>query len=120
MKFFAVLALAPLALAVALPEPVEERALPPGHPILGADDFPANYTFDADVWPEGFKAPTETITALPAGYSLGPEAVYGPDGKPVTEFPEAAIKSVQLNGASHAAASSALALVAAALGIALF
>ncbi|KZV88493.1 hypothetical protein EXIGLDRAFT_678894 [Exidia glandulosa HHB12029] len=124
MKFSALvaaLAIAPLALAVALPEPVDERALPEGHPILGAEDFPANYTFGPDVWPEGFTAPTQTITALPAGYSLGPEAVYGPDGKPITAFPEAALASVTADSSAvHLGVSSLLAVGAAALGLALF
>ena len=43
---------------------VVERALPPGHPVIGNEALPdTNYTVRADIWPSGFAAPTVPITA---------------------------------------------------------
>lgn len=111
MKFASTIALlACVASAAAAAVNVEKKALPIGHPIIdGSFITQYNYTLRSDVYPSGFQIPTETLTNIPSGYSIGPTAVWGPDGAVVTAFPSEAIAQVIApQGSTTPGASSSL------------
>ncbi|KAI0762914.1 hypothetical protein C8Q74DRAFT_1220722 [Fomes fomentarius] len=100
-----VLALAGVSLAAPSPEPepitafLEERALPSGHPVidnsfLSENGLATGYTIKTNIYPSGFSAPTEALTALPSGYSVAYNGVFDPAGSTVSFFPSSVLQSV--------------------------
>ncbi|RPD82628.1 hypothetical protein L226DRAFT_528773 [Lentinus tigrinus ALCF2SS1-7] len=99
------LALAGLSFAVPAPDPqpitafLSERALPSGHPVidnsfLSENGLATGYTIKTNIYPSGFSAPTEPITALPSGYSVAWNGVFDPEGSTVSFFPSSVLESV--------------------------
>ncbi|CAG7853263.1 SubName: Full=Uncharacterized protein {ECO:0000313/EMBL:CCA71956.1} [Serendipita indica DSM 11827] len=101
--------LACIAAVSSTPLEMKKKALPPGHPIIN-DGFITqyNYTLNNNVYPTGFQIPTEVLTNIPHGYSIGPTAVWGPDGAVVTAFPSEVLASVAVQETTSIASPTSL------------
>ncbi|KAF8918087.1 hypothetical protein CPB85DRAFT_1282462 [Mucidula mucida] len=94
-SLFALVASAPF-------EDLEARVLPSGHPVIDNDFLSkyglitSGYVVETAIYPSGFSIPTETITALPSGYSVAWNGVFDPEGKTVSFFPESVLEPVVL------------------------